>query len=131
MNTPLEELEIEILRLTNIIEAPLPLLPTFGHTTDTGLPHVEFDGQSYHVVEIERGAEWGRRSSKDFDEVVFWILEFVTFEMASDYAAEHRTDDQEFRSVLFIHQVHLMEKMNIEFAGRLRAKYSKLLGPTI
>ena len=77
----------------------------------TSLPHVrgdaevridvEIDGDTYAWVKTERSQEVERRLTRDLDELLFWLIGSVIFEMATAYEFANRIEGQDFRRVLF------------------------------
>ena len=57
MTLPLTEIKSRVKKLAEVIEAPAETLPTFGHSEQSGRPHIEVDSNGYHYVIAERGQE--------------------------------------------------------------------------
>ena len=49
---------------------------------------------------------------------MYWIFEAVTFEMASRYEVINRVPNQDFRKLLFAHQLDLIERLNEKWKER-------------
>lgn len=122
-----EELKLEILRLSKIINVPEHLIPTFDYSKDFARPHIEIQEQEYHFVIIERGQELERRKAFEIKEILFWIFDKITFSMASDLELKNRKEGKDFRIQLFSIQENLIRQINPEFCKILKTKYSKLL----
>lgn len=102
----------------------------YGFSTerrDDGSPHVEFADGEFHYVVTERGSEFERRSTEDIDEILYWLVYDLTFWMAVAHEVKHRIPDQDFRRVLFAHQIELMKKADQHFAERLELKIAETL----
>jgi len=108
----LAEIEVEVNRLARVIDADPPKLPTYGTTRDFGHQHVEVDAYHYHLVTVERGQELNRVSTKDLDELLYAVFNSVTFMLASDYASAHRKTAEDYRRLLFAHQLQLMNQLS-------------------
>lgn len=112
-------------RLASEIDAPERILPTYGRSEDMARPHIEVAGPHMSWVVVERGTEWERRTTEDLDELLYWIFESVTHEMASRYAVQHRDTGRDFRYPLFTKQLELMAQLNSGWRPRLASR----LGP--
>ena len=102
------------------------VLPTFGRSDDSGRPHIEI-GATYDLVVRERGVEFERRSTRNLDELLYWIFASVTFSSASDYGLEHRSPEQSFRRILFAKQVELLALLAPEWGHRRAAEHDRIL----
>jgi hypothetical protein len=87
--------------LSNRINAPGSLLPTFGFSRDMGHPHIEVDHKGYHYVVVERGTELERKSSDNLTDLLYWIFKDITFSMSVKFELQNRIEDQDFRVLLF------------------------------
>jgi len=54
----------------------------------------------------------------DEDELLYWIFEGITFGMAGRYELQHRVPYQDFRRILFEHQLELIAKLNTKWKER-------------
>jgi hypothetical protein len=84
-------------RLARKIGAPPQTLPTYGHSEDAGRPHIEADWKAYHFVVVERGQELERRTTRDLDELFYWVFKGVTFDMACQFELRNRIPNADFR----------------------------------
>jgi hypothetical protein len=50
-----------------------------------GGPHVEIIGDKYHYVVTERGSELERKITTDRQELLYWLISGVVFEMVGDF----------------------------------------------
>src|SRR5262245_37955035 len=62
-----------------------------------GSVHVEREGPIYCYVLTERGTEHERRRTRDGEEVLFWLMSDVTFDMAVKFELAHRHPKEDFR----------------------------------
>src|SRR5690349_10222519 len=88
----LRQIRSEVERLAKLIGATSDNLPTYGRESsrDFGYPHVEIDQKLYHYVVIERGEVVTRKSSALLEDLLYWIFESATSNMAFSYELEHR-----------------------------------------
>jgi Immunity protein 63 len=107
----LKEIEADVTRLSKRINATNSQLPTYNMTRDGGAMHIEVDESKYHYVGVERGTE-SRKSTADYDELLYWVFESATFSIALDYELNHRIEDQDCRRIMFPRQIELMHKIN-------------------
>jgi len=123
----LDEIKGKVNDISLLIEAPEELLPTYGISRDFAYPHIEIDEIGYHFVIVERGEELNRKTSKDIDDLMYWVFESVTFSMASDYELKHRVENQDSRKLLFKTQLDMIGKISEKFAERLQAEFDQIL----
>jgi len=109
----MEVLRKKVNELAKLINAPNQILPTFE--------------TSYHFVVVERGQEHQRKRTSDFDEILFWIFDGVTFSMATKIELKNRNENEDFRIQLFKIQEELIGKINQEYKKILEEKHKKLL----
>jgi hypothetical protein len=102
-------------------------VPFHTQATHTGASHVELDGDSYHYVITERGSEFERRKTHDPDELLYWLLYDVVFDLAVGYEVEHRVEGRDFRRLMFEKKVEYMEVLNPHWAQRVRDHNARVL----
>jgi len=91
----------EVDLLASQIGAPPSQLPTYGRSEDMARPHVEVAGRFLSWVVVERGNEIDRKTTRDLDELLYWIFRSVAAGMASDFAARNPVEGKEFRYPMF------------------------------
>jgi len=123
----MEVLRKKVNELAKLINAPNQILPTFETSEDFARPHIEKQGNEYHFVVVERGQEHQRKRTSDFDEILFWIFDGVTFSMATEIELKNRNENEDFRIQLFKIQEELIGKINQEYKKILEEKHKKLL----
>ncbi len=125
----LEKLKTEVNLLAQIIEAPSFFLPTFANTKYDGTPNLEvLDLGFIHYIVTERNEEYERRITRDLSEVLFWIFEYTTFNMAVDFERKNRIEGQDSRILLFQKKEELLAMLNVAWSEKLQAKHTKLIG---
>jgi hypothetical protein len=92
-----------------------------------GGAYVERDGDGYAYVAWERGHEFERRVTPDPDEVLYWLVSDLTFDMASEYELSHRREDQDSRRLLFDKHLELLAVANPGWSERERLHYDRVL----
>lgn len=123
----LNEIKSEVDRLAKLICASSNDLPSYGTTRDFAYPHIEVDATLYHYVVVERGQEFERKSTKEFNELLFWIFSDATHNLAFEYELNNRIEDQDCRRIAFPKQVELMKLISQEMGERLEQEISKIL----
>lgn len=123
----LDDVEREVRRLAAVIGAPDAGLPTFGSSIDGGHPHVELDGPVLSWVVRERGRELTRRSTRDPDELLYWVFEQITFAMAIRWVGLHRRAEEQYRAQLWRRQFELLGAIDTEWSARRARELGPLL----
>ncbi len=123
----LREIQTEVDNLVRIIYAQTEELPTYGFSRDFGHPHIEVDGRGYHYVVVERGEELQRRTTSNLDELLFWIFESITFDMAFRYAAENRIEGRDRRRIGFAKEEELLGLLNPQWAEKEKEIHTDIL----
>src|SRR5258708_34276100 len=77
----------EVDLLASQIGAPSSQLPTYGRSEDMARPHVEVAGPFLSWVVVERGNEIDRKTTRDLDELLYWISGSVAAGMPSGLGA--------------------------------------------
>lgn len=93
-----------------------------------GSPHIECIGGEFHYVVTERGIEHERRKTSDAEELLFWIVSDLTWEMAVEWEVRHRIEGEDFRRQMFRKDIELMSLVSEDWARRKKEKYEKILG---
>jgi hypothetical protein len=122
----LQDIESDVARLARCIGASLHDLPTYGFSRDGAHPHVELDAALYHYV-VVRGQEVTRRSSANYDDLLYWIFGSVTHDVAFFYEFNHRVEDQDCRRIAFAKQIELMKQLGPEMGRRIEADMADIL----
>lgn len=96
-------------------------------STHDGSPHIEVLDDVYSFVVCERGAEMERRTSKDLDDLLFWILENLTSNLAWNFELKHRRDSEDSRRQAFAKQTELLSLLSPEWGERQKAAQEEIL----
>lgn len=92
-----------------------------------GAPHIEVHGDSFHYVSCERGQEYERIKSLSEDDVLYLLLDRVTFAVALQYELKNRIEGIDGRSVFFPYQEQLLSELDPKWGERLKDKHRKIL----
>jgi Immunity protein 63 len=125
----LQEIEKEVAALARRVGASLHDLPTYGVSRVSGLWISAYRGRVrlYHYVVVERGEERARRSSADFDDLVYWIFRDVTHGIAFSYELTSRAEDQDCRRIAFPKQIKLMQRLGPKTGERMEQDIAEIL----
>lgn len=92
-----------------------------------GSTHVAFDDEAYHLVATERGLELSRQTTRDEDEILYWMARDAAFWAAVRYELENRVETQDSRRVIFMEWRRLIARCGGKFAERLDAEIDAIL----
>lgn len=95
--------------------------------TGFGDPHVEKLDDTYAYVVSERGHEIERRVTQDSDELLYWLVSDLTWSMASEYELSHRSENTDFRRLLFRKHLELLSLANPKWSEAKRNEYDLVL----
>lgn len=128
INMTLSVIKEQIDQLGELIDAPQFLYPMYGRSADGALPHIELDGaENFHFVVVERGQELERRTTRELDDLLFWIFDTMTFSMACSFEGANRNHAQDFRRILFSKQEELLGHLNANWQKRKRTHHQLIL----
>lgn len=113
--------------LSKLIGAPANTLPTFGHSEQSGRPHIEVDNRGYHYIIVERGNEFEHYITFDLEEILYLIFQSTTFEIACKYEIENRNLEEDFRRILFKYQEDLMFTLSQSWGERKIMEHAEIL----
>jgi len=117
----LPEIENKIRELAAIIDAPEEFIPTFGSSNQSGLSHIEIQDGRYALIVCEKGDELSRESYDNADELVFKVLQDISYSMACDLDFEG-TEDQSFRERFLDAQNSIMSKVFEYYSENVKRK---------
>ncbi|CAF1069987.1 unnamed protein product [Didymodactylos carnosus] len=100
---------------------------TFGYSMDMAYPAVFVDEKGYHWVIIERGTEQSRDTTRDIDELLYLVFQFIVRTLASKYGMTNRVPGQDQRRPMFHEQIRLMGLVSPTFAARTKKEIDETL----
>lgn len=130
MTLSIIEIRNLVRNMGEIVRAPYSLLSIPDKPTGTGTPHVETDGDTYAYVVTERGFEFNRKSTKDLDELLYWIFDGIAFSMAVDYELKHRKEGVDSRRTIFERQLEILSSLNPDWVRLTRKEIDETLKET-
>lgn len=113
--------------LAKLVNAPKELTKVAGSPDWMGGVYVEVDGKGYHYVNSERGNEYERHTTKDIQELLYWLLKDITSQIASDHELSNRIPYADSRRLWFKKWVELMGIIDPEFHRKLEDELNKTL----
>jgi hypothetical protein len=121
----LPQIEGKIREYADIIDVPEEFIPTFGYSDETGLAHIEINDRYYSLVVSEKGFELSRQTFDNADELVFKVLQDISFSMACDLVFED-TNDKNFRERFLHAQKNLLSKIYLYYSDRVKLEQDTL-----
>ncbi len=121
MELTLPQIEGKVREFAYIINAPEDLIPTFGYSKESGLPHIEIYNETYYLLVSENGNQLSKKSTTDPDELLFMIMHTVSMSMACERMAL-QIGNESFRLRFFQAQKNIMSKINLSYASRVKLK---------
>lgn len=113
--------------LAKLVNAPKELTRVAGSPDWMGGMYVEVDDKGYHYVNSERGKEYERHTTKDIQELLYWLLKDITSQIASDHELSNRIPYADSRRLWFKKWVELMGIIDPEFQTKLEVELNKTL----
>jgi hypothetical protein len=92
-----------------------------------GGPYIERQGEDYAYVVWERGSELRRRVTRDPDEILYWLVSDLTWDMASEYELSNRREHVDSRRLLFEKHLELLALANPSWSAAKRLEYDAVL----
>jgi hypothetical protein len=109
------------------INAPEDKLRIYSQPPGFGGPYIEIDNNGYHYIVWERGREHERRTTTELDELLYWIISDITFQMACEYELQARASNQDSRRLIFKKQLELLKKADSIFYTQGKQEIQELL----
>jgi hypothetical protein len=100
---------------------------TFGFAIGDATPFIEYRDDVYHFVISERGTEFSRQTTPDLQELLYWIFEGVTFQMAAEWELRNRNPKQDSRRLLFSKQEELLYAIHHKWGDKTHEKHKQIL----
>jgi len=122
----LPQIEGKIRKFAAIIYAPEAYIPTFGSSDQSGLSHIEIHDGCYSLIVNEKGVELSRETFDNADELVFKVLQDISFSMACDLVFE-ATNDQNFSERLLSAQKNIISKIYLYYSDQVKRKQETLI----
>lgn len=109
------------------ISSDLHLLPEINNSNSNCEPFIEIWQNAYYYICLERGKDVFRKQTTDLNELIFMVMENLTFKMALDWAKLQPKSNSDLRIPAFAKQVELMKTINLDYGDRLNASLQKII----
>ena len=125
----LPEIKNRIEQLAKQIDAPANLIPSYGTSKNIGDPFIDVDDSHYYYLALERDVKTINRQTSNFDELLYWVFQYITSTMALYYELNHRDPNSmnDFRRVKFAYQLELLEKLSPMWRKRREQEIEDML----
>lgn len=101
---------------------------TFGNQEDFAKPNIEIDNSLfYNFIVVERGQELEKRITLNLDDLLYWIFELITFDLASKFELQNRIENSDFRKILFKKQEELLSFISDEWKAKKLIEHNEIL----
>ncbi len=123
----ISEIQSEVFRLGSKVNAPYNDLIVITEPSSYGKPYLNISQDSYEYIYSERGYEFSRKSTKDIDELLYWIIYPVVHQMSVEYELAHRVNETEdCRKVIFPKLLEYLGKINPAWAEKAEKELPSL-----
>ncbi len=109
------------------IGADATMFPFQEFPRHDGSWHAEYSDGIFAFIVTERGCVLETRKTPEIEDMLYWMMEFVTSTMASQFECRHRIPGQDHRYLLFHTQEALMAKVSPRMHARLYDQLEKFL----
>ncbi len=123
----LPEIKAKVDKLAETINASQDSLPTYGYSNQNGHPHIDIGSQGYYFLILEQDTVCDRLITKDIDELLYKIFANVTFNLSVKFETANRNYNQDFRRIIFKHQIELLALLYPLWADRRAREQAQIL----
>ena len=127
MKDIVRDIEKQYFHYAKIINAPQKFLCFSETPRHDGGAHIEYEGNELLYVHTERGSRYDEKRTRNPDEILFWLLSDLIFNMAVEFERENRKPNEDSRIQMFAKEEELMAKINSDWANELKTKNEKYL----
>lgn len=123
----LVEIKQKVEQLAAQINAPSNKRPGYGVSETVGAPYIEVDEFNYYFLAFDRDVKTLNRKTQDVNELLYWVFAYITSSMSSTYASSHRDHNNNFRKIMFSHQLELLDKIDPLWRARREKEIDEIL----
>ncbi|PKR57772.1 Imm63 family immunity protein [Thalassospira lohafexi] len=127
MGTSIKEIQLLVFQLGDKIDAPHNSTRIFDSSPQNGKPHLEIKGEEFHYICEERGLVICKNKTNNIDELLYWIFQDISFEMALDYEYKNRIKNQDSRIILFSKQLEILQKISEKWKLKRQHEINEIL----
>jgi hypothetical protein len=121
----IKSIEKEYLEIAKRICAPAEYVRFTCIPRHDGGAHIEYEGNELLYINTERGEKIQVRRTLAPEELLFWLIDDLTYMMACDYSENF--PDRDTRKIMFLRHVELLLSINHLWAKDKKAKYEKIM----
>lgn len=127
-DAPIVELVAELEIARERLGLPRPVDPALFEPLHVGAAHVECgpDGELFYIV-TERGLTLEKKQAHDLQEMLYWLMQDLTFGMACTHEFRNRKDNSDCRRVIFCVQLELLSRVSQVLRDRRAAEIEAIL----
>jgi len=92
-----------------------------------GAPYVLIDEDRYWYISEERGEIYFEKTTKDVDELLYWIMDNFISSYSYKFELKNRTRGQDFRRIAFSKQIELFGLISDEWKVKKENEIKKVL----
>lgn len=123
----IENLQSQYFNLAARLEAPPGYVQFHRTSQDDGSAHVEVHGEDMVYVHTEKGLTRDEKKTRDPEELLYWLISDLTFQMAVEYEAQHRNPGEDARRQVFQKNLELLAVLNPAWSRQKQDEYSAIL----
>lgn len=107
---------------------PRAVDPALFEAQHVGAPHVECgpDGELFYIV-TERGLTLEKKQARDLAEMLYWLVQDLTFGMACAHEFRNRKDNSDCRRLIFSVQLDLLARVSASLRDRRTVEIDEIL----
>lgn len=125
-----EKIQIKIKELCEKLPEKIDInsYVTFGKQEDLAKPNIQIDNLGiFNFIIVERGNEIEKRLTRNLDDLLYWIFDLITFDLASKFELQNRDNKVDFRRILFEKQEEIMAQLSNEWKIRKENAHNEIL----
>ncbi len=112
MTLTFDAIQNQIYQFGKILNIPRENLTIYNAQRIDGTPFISIIDEEYHYISMERGQILSEKTTKDINELLYWIMKDIIWQEASYFELKNRKPNQDVRRLFFAKQLELMGKIN-------------------
>lgn len=93
-----------------------------------GAPYVLIHEDKYWYISEERGEVYFEKTTKDFEELLYWIMDNFISSYSYQFELKNRIRGQDFRRIIFAKQIELFGLISDEWKVKKEKNIKEILG---
>ena len=105
------------------------ILPTYGTSKDDSTPFIEVNAPYYYYLAYERGVKCINRQTTKLEDLLYWVFQDITFDLAMSYEPEHRIPaaSHDYRKAIFTHQLELLNSISLSWKKKREQEIAAII----